>query len=110
MDLYNRLELGDIRNVNEEEQEKFFYQPIYQILPLEYAKSILVNKEIRFNNVFISWEDPYELFISKQKTFIDGKSFSIDNYEKRIYGQCWSLNKVQMQCGVSILQRKKEYV
>ena len=52
MDLYNRLELGDIRNVNEEEQEKFFYQPIYQILPLEYAKSILVNKEIRFNNVF----------------------------------------------------------
>ena len=100
MDLYNRLELGDIRNVNEEEQEKFFYQPIYQILPLEYAKSILVNKEIRFNNVFISWEDPYELFIFKQ----------IDNYEKRIYGQCWSLNKVQMQCGVSILQRKKEYV
>ena len=93
MDLYNRLELGDIRNINEEEQEKFFYQPIYQILPLEYAKSILVNKEIRFNNVFISWEDPYELFIFKQKTFIDGKSFSIDNYEKRIYGQCWSLNK-----------------
>lgn len=93
MDLYNRLELGDIRNVNEEEQEKFFYQPIYQILPLEYAKSVTVNKEIRFNNVFISWEDPYELFIFKQKTFIDGKSFSIDNYEKRIYGQCWSLNK-----------------
>ena len=24
MDLYNRLELGDIRNVNEEEQEKSF--------------------------------------------------------------------------------------
>lgn len=34
MDLYNRLELGDIRNVNEEEQEKYFYTPIYQILPL----------------------------------------------------------------------------
>lgn len=93
MDLYNRLELGDIRNVSEEEQEKFFYQPIYQILPLKYLKSILVKKEIRFNNVFQSWEDPYELFIFKQKTFLEGKSFSIDNYEKRIYGQCWSLNK-----------------
>lgn len=93
MALYNRTELGNIRNVSEEEQEKFFYEPIYQILPLEYLNSILVNKEIRFNNVFQSWEDPYELFIFKQKTFIDGNSFSIDNYEKKIYGQCWSLNK-----------------
>lgn len=93
MDLYNRLELGDIRNVSEEEQEKFFYEPIYQILPLKYLKSILINEELRFNNVFQSWEDPYELFIFKQKTFLEGKSFSIDNYEKRTYGQCWSLNK-----------------
>ena len=93
MDLYNRLELGDIRNVNEEEQEKYFYTPIYQILPLEYAISILQNRVLRFNNVFKYWEDPYELFLFKQNIFIEGTPFHINDYDKKLYGQCWSLNK-----------------
>jgi len=93
MDLYNRLELGDIRNVNEEEQEKYFYTPIYQILPLEYAISILQNRVLRFNSVFKYWEDPYELFLFKQNIFIEGTPFHINDYDKKLYGQCWSLNK-----------------
>ena len=93
MDLYNRLELGDIRNVNKEEQEKYFYTPIYQILPLEYAISILQNRVLRFNNVFKYWEDPYELFLFKQNFFIEGTPFHINDYDKKLYGQCWSLNK-----------------
>lgn len=93
MDLYNRLELGDIRNVSEEEQEKYFYTPIYQILPLAYAISILQNRVLRFNNVFKYWEDPYELFLFKQNIFIEGTPFHINDYDKKLYGQCWSLNK-----------------
>lgn len=93
MGLYNRLELGDIRNVNEEEQEKYFYTPIYQILPLEYAISILQNRVLRFNNVSKYWEDPYELFLFKQNIFIEGTPFHINDYDKKLYGQCWSLNK-----------------
>lgn len=93
MDLYNRLELGDIHNVSEEEQEKYFYLPIYQILPFEYAKMILLNKELRFNNVFKYWDDPYELFLFKQNTFVNGTPFNVNNYDIRLYGQCWSQNK-----------------
>lgn len=93
MDLYNRLELGDIRNVSEKEQEKYFYVPIYQILPLKYAKLILTNKELRFNNVFKYWDDPYELFLFKQNILIEGTPLTIKDFDKRHYGQCWSLNK-----------------
>lgn len=93
MDLYNRLELGDIRNVSEKEQGKYFYVPIYQILPLKYAKLILTNKELRFNNVFKYWDDPYELFLFKQNILIEGTPLTIKDFDKRHYGQCWSLNK-----------------
>lgn len=93
MDLYNRLELGDIRNVSDDVQDKFFYTPIYQILPFKYAKMILTNKEIRFNNVFSHWDDPYELFLFKQNIFVEGTPLTIKDFDKRHYGQCWSLNK-----------------
>ena len=93
MDLYNRLELGDIRNVSEKEQEKYFYVPIYQILPLKYAKLILTNKELRFNNVFKYWDDPYELFLFKQNIYFEGTPHIMKDIEKSNYGQCWSLNK-----------------
>ena len=48
---------------------------------------------LRFNNVFKYWEDPYELFLFKQNIFIEGTPFHINDYDKKLYGQCWSLNK-----------------
>lgn len=95
MDLYNRLELGDFHNIKDEEYESFLYSNIYQILPLEFAKNILKNQKLRFNNIKAHWDDPYELFLFKQHIHVDGKNWydSYNEWLSRYYGQCWSLNK-----------------
>lgn len=81
---------GDLRKNGYTELFKEFS---YQYGQLEYAILILQNKELRFNNVFKHWEDPYELFLFKQNIFIDGNPFHINKFDKKLYGQCWSLNK-----------------
>ncbi len=66
-------------------------QNIYQILPLEYLDAILVNKKLRFNNIFKSWDDPYELFLFrnmfKKDNWLNGE---INRIQNCFYGQCWS--------------------
>jgi len=70
MPFYNEKELGPIKNVTRDDYEIFKNTPIYQILPLKYAISILQNKKIRFGNIWDHWEDPYELFMYKQNVYI----------------------------------------
>lgn len=92
---YNCAELGFIKNVPMTEQSAFCSTPVYQILPVKYLIKVFRNKMLRFNNILQAWEDPYELFMFKQKFTIEGFSncsISLD-LQKKYYGQCWSLNK-----------------
>lgn len=93
MPLYNWKELGLAKNVADEQQEEFYDTSIYQILPVKYLLKILRNQSLRFNNIVISWEDPYELFLLKQKIHIEGRGESVCNTRLlyNYYGQCWSL-------------------
>lgn len=95
MDLYNRLELGDFKNIDDSDYESVLNSYIYQILPLKYAKLIIEKHVLRFNNIGKSWDDPYELFIYKENIDIEGTSIDnfLDNWAARFYGQCWSFNK-----------------
>lgn len=92
---YNWRELGLIKNVPIEEQRAFCNVPIYQILPVKYLIKIFRNNSLRFNNILQSWEDPYELFMLKQKITVEGfPNFNAPlELQKNYYGQCWSLNK-----------------
>lgn len=95
MSFYNEKELGPIKNVLHDEYESFKDTPIYQILPLKYAISILQNKKLRFGNIWDHWEDPYELFMYKQNVYKNG--LNLNGLLKRLgrfsFGQCWSINK-----------------
>lgn len=95
MDLYNRLELGDLQNIEDADYEQFLYAPIYQILPIAYLKNILANSVLRFRNVKRAWDDPYELFLYKEALFVEGKNLEklLKDWSERFYGQCWSLNE-----------------
>lgn len=92
---YNYLELGHIQNIPLQEQSAFCSVSIYQILPVKYLIKIFRNKTLRFNNILKSWEDPYELFMPKQKITIEGYPLynAQSNLQKNYYGQCWSLNR-----------------
>lgn len=92
---YNYAELGFIQNVPMAEQRVFCSVPVYQILPVKYLINILRNKTLRFNNILYAWEDPYELFMFKQKIVIDNYNdcSALLDMQKNFYGQCWSLNK-----------------
>lgn len=93
---YNCAELGFIKNVPMTEQSAFCSTPVYQILPVKYLIKVFRNKMLRFNNILQAWEDPYELFMFKQKFTIEGFSncsISLD-LQKKYYGQCWSLIRV----------------
>ena len=92
---YNWRELGLIKNVPIEEQRAFCNVPIYQILPVKCLIKIFRNNSLRFNNILQSWEDPYELFMLKQKITVEGfPNFNAPlELQKNYYGQCWSLNK-----------------
>lgn len=95
MDLYNRLELGDLKNVEDVDFQHFLYTPIYQILPIAYLEKILKNNVLRFRNVRRAWDDPYELFLYKEDLFVDGRDLDtfLKDWSYRYYGQCWSLNE-----------------
>ena len=95
MPLYNWKELGLAKNVADEQQKEFCDTSIYQILPVKYLLKILRNQSLRFNNIVISWEDPYELFLLKQKIHIEGRGESVCNTRLlyNYYGQCWSLQR-----------------
>lgn len=69
--------------------EEIGKQKLYQILPIEYLDAILINKKIRFNNILKSWEDPYELFLFRDKT----TNNSINKLKYSYFGQCWSTRK-----------------
>lgn len=43
---YNRRELGDIQNVDDEDYVKKFRTDLYQILPWRYAQSIIQNRRL----------------------------------------------------------------
>ena len=95
MDLYNRLELGDIRNISDNEYFDFLKMPIYQILPWKYVQQILEKGVLRFNNINKFWEDPYELCLFNEDIIYDRydiKDFLKESV-KRYYGQCWSINR-----------------
>lgn len=70
---YNRRELGDIQNVDDEDYVKMFRTDLYQILPWRYAKSIIQNRRLRFNNISKAWEDPFELFLYKEIVDVEGR-------------------------------------
>lgn len=84
--------MNEIENKPKNKTDKtIMNQNLYQILPLEYLDAILVNKKIRFNNIFMSWDDPYELYLFRNHPKHDDQ---LDEYIKRIqdsfFGQCWS--------------------
>ncbi len=95
MDLYNRKELGDIRNVDESDYGKVFNIDLYQILKPEYMFSIIKNRKLRFNSILKSWEDPFELFLYKEIVDIEGRPLkdALASWSQRYYGQCWSMSK-----------------
>lgn len=92
---YNRRELGDIQNVDDEDYVKMFRTDLYQILPWRYAKSIIQNRRLRFNNISKAWEDPFELFLYKEIVDVEGRPLgkSMTSWAQRYYGQCWSMSR-----------------
>ena len=66
---------------------------VYRILPLRCFLSTLKRGKLYFPRVS-KWEDPYELFLFKQK-YIDTSGVPIDMMSQahRIYGQCWTTSR-----------------
>ena len=92
---YNTLELGYSKNVKDCNQRNFCNESIYMILKESYLKRIIEEKHLWFSLIIKAWEDPYELFLLKQKIDIEGHS--LNNFFKndiyRHYGQSWSTIK-----------------
>jgi hypothetical protein len=66
---------------------------IYRFLPLRYFLQLLDNRCLFFPRVS-TWEDPYELFLFKQR-FIDAKGIPINVFSQseHIFGQCWTTQR-----------------
>ncbi len=66
---------------------------VYRFLPLRYFLQLLDNRSLFFPRVS-TWEDPYELFLFKQR-FIDTKGMPINvlSLSENIFGQCWTTQR-----------------
>lgn len=66
---------------------------VYRFLPLRYFLQLLDNRSLFFPRVS-TWEDPYELFLFKQR-FIDtkGMPISVLSQSEHIFGQCWTTQR-----------------
>ena len=66
---------------------------VYRFLPLRYFLQLLDNRSLFFPRVS-TWEDPYELFLFKQR-FIDKKGMPINVFSQseNIFGQCWTTQR-----------------
>lgn len=63
---------------------------VYRIFRFEDILELFNNKEITLVKANL-WDDPYENFILKCNATYNGNEIGIDNIQKQIFGQCWSL-------------------
>jgi hypothetical protein len=63
---------------------------VYRIFRFEDVLELLNNNEVTLVKANL-WDDPYENFILKCNATYNGTEVGIDNIQKQIFGQCWSL-------------------
>ncbi len=66
-----------------------FDNPLYRIVSFDTLLKMFNEKK---NTLVLTskWEDVYENFLLKESFIRNGKPYSLDSFQDRVFGQCWS--------------------